>query len=452
MSLRMNMVNTAISQVGTLEGANNNNKYGVWFGMNNVAWCAIFVSWCATNSGNMNFDGGRPLFARSASVREHRWFHEAFGEYLGKSEFIDYIGYDQKRIARATGCLIFFSGDSHIGIVERYDPSSGTVVTIEGNTYLPSKGQNYQGVFRRYRRMTDSNIVGFAIPYYENYETEYGGSEGSGASVKPQMPPYGNSGGAGSVAFPGSRYFYLGANNNYVTLLGKMLIHAGYGSYYQVGAGPRFTEADRNACAAFQRAQGWSGSDADGYPGPSTWSLLTAAYAGGAGTISWPPAFPGTSYFRAGASNAYVTQLGVQLVKAGYGRHYTVGPGPTWGEADRLNCQEFQQAQGWSGSDADGYPGPTTWQRLFEIVGSNPNVSAFPGTHFFGNGANNEYVTAMGKRLIAKGYEEYYVVGAGPKWSDADRNACAAFQRAQGWSGSDADGIPGPSTWSRLFA
>lgn len=42
MSLRMNMVNTAISQVGTLEGANNNNKYGVWFGMNNVAWCAIF--------------------------------------------------------------------------------------------------------------------------------------------------------------------------------------------------------------------------------------------------------------------------------------------------------------------------------------------------------------------------------------------------------------------------
>ncbi|WP_211750063.1 peptidoglycan-binding protein [Paenibacillus sp. Marseille-Q4541] len=450
MSLRMNMLNTAISQIGNLEGANNNNKYGVWYGLNNQPWCAIFVSWCATNSGNMNFEGGRPLFAKSAAVREHRRFHEAFGEYMGKSSFIDYIGNDKKRIARATGCLIFFSGDSHIGIVERYDPTNRSVVTVEGNTYLPSKGENYQGVFRRYRNMSDGNIVGFAIPYYENYDTDYGG--GSGAGVKPAEPPYGNSGGS-SVAFPGSRYFYIGANNNYVTLLGKMLIHAGYSSYYQVGAGPRFTEADRSACAAFQRAQGWSGSDADGYPGSSTWERLTTAYSGGGGGgINWPPSFPGDSYFRTGASNAYVTQLGVQLVKAGFGRHYTVGPGPTWGEADRLNCQEFQKAQGWTGSNADGYPGPSTWQRLFDVTGSTPNVSSFPGAHFFGPGANNEYVTSMGKRLTTKGYGQYYSVGAGPKWSDSDRNACAAFQRSQGWSGSDADGIPGPSTWTKLFA
>ena len=77
------------------------------------------------------------------------------------------------------------------------------------------------------------------------------------------------------------------------------------------------------------------------------------------------PKFPGRQHFKPGADNQYVTQLGKQLVKKGYGSHYTVGPGPRWGEADRLNVQAFQRAQHWTGSDADGYPGPETWKRLF---------------------------------------------------------------------------------------
>ena len=77
------------------------------------------------------------------------------------------------------------------------------------------------------------------------------------------------------------------------------------------------------------------------------------------------PKFPGAQYFKAGANNKYVTQLGKQLVKKGFGKHYTVGPGPRWGEADRRNVQDFQHAQHWTGSDADGYPGPETWKRLF---------------------------------------------------------------------------------------
>jgi hypothetical protein len=78
------------------------------------------------------------------------------------------------------------------------------------------------------------------------------------------------------------------------------------------------------------------------------------------------PAFPGSKYFRPGSSNAYVTQLGKQLVKKGYGRFYRVGPGPRWSEADRSAVRAFQKAQGWAGSDADGYPGPETWRRLFK--------------------------------------------------------------------------------------
>lgn len=77
------------------------------------------------------------------------------------------------------------------------------------------------------------------------------------------------------------------------------------------------------------------------------------------------PPFPGAGYFRPGAKNAYVTQLGAQLIARGYGRYYSVGAGPTWTNADRSAVRAFQLAQKWTGSDADGYPGPETWRRLF---------------------------------------------------------------------------------------
>ncbi|MFI5865842.1 peptidoglycan-binding protein [Streptomyces sp. NPDC051546] len=77
------------------------------------------------------------------------------------------------------------------------------------------------------------------------------------------------------------------------------------------------------------------------------------------------PAFPGEGYFRPGSRNDYVTQLGKQLIKRGYGRFYSVGAGPTWTNSDRSAVRAFQEAQGWTGTDANGYPGPVTWKRLF---------------------------------------------------------------------------------------
>jgi len=77
------------------------------------------------------------------------------------------------------------------------------------------------------------------------------------------------------------------------------------------------------------------------------------------------PAFPGRKYFVAGASNAYVLQLGKQLVKRGFGDHYKVGPGKSWGEADRLNVRDFQKSRKELRGDADGTPGPLTWRLLF---------------------------------------------------------------------------------------
>ncbi|WP_323188054.1 peptidoglycan-binding protein [Streptomyces sp. NBC_00237] len=78
-----------------------------------------------------------------------------------------------------------------------------------------------------------------------------------------------------------------------------------------------------------------------------------------------PPPFPGAGWFRPGAKNIHVTALGKQLVARGYGRYYSQGPGPSWTNSDRTAVRAYQTAQGWKGADADGYPGPSTWSRLF---------------------------------------------------------------------------------------
>ncbi|MBD0747499.1 peptidoglycan-binding protein [Streptomyces sp. CBMA152] len=180
-----------------------------------------------------------------------------------------------------------------------------------------------------------------------------------------------------STAFPGAASFGPGANNANVTRLGQMLVARGGKRFYTEGPGPRWGDADRRATEAFQRAQGWTGTEADGLPGPDTWSLLvkgtgrdipaarTPAVTATPASFVTAPAYPGAGYFRPGQSSTYVTDLGRRLVLKGFGRYYTSGPGPDWEEADRRNVEAFQRAQGWRGAEADGYPGPETWRRLF---------------------------------------------------------------------------------------
>ncbi|MEU5161048.1 peptidoglycan-binding protein [Streptomyces sp. NPDC020875] len=228
--------------------------------------------------------------------------------------------------------------------------------------------------------------------------------------VPPTAPttPVTSPGPAPADAFPGAGFFGPGAENEHVTRLGEMLVERGGARFYAEGPGPRWTEADRRATQAFQQAQGWSGTDADGIPGTQTWKLLVtgtgkdipapvsastaapavpaapaaattpvavpdsapvpgpAATPGTAsGAVTAVPLFPGVGAFRPGASGPYVTLLGERLVARGFGHHYTRGPGPVWSEADRRNVEAFQRAQGWRGTEADGYPGPETWRRLF---------------------------------------------------------------------------------------
>ncbi|MFI6644284.1 peptidoglycan-binding protein [Streptomyces sp. NPDC050504] len=78
-----------------------------------------------------------------------------------------------------------------------------------------------------------------------------------------------------------------------------------------------------------------------------------------------------------------------------------------------------------------------------------PVHEPFPGAAFFEPGRRSALVTAVGRRLVAEGCGRY-AVGPGPVWGEADLRSYAAWQRKLGYSGAEADGVPGRASWDRL--
>ncbi|MFI1939381.1 peptidoglycan-binding protein [Streptomyces purpureus] len=77
--------------------------------------------------------------------------------------------------------------------------------------------------------------------------------------------------------FPG-RDFVTGATSSpVITAMGRRLVAEGC-SAYDVGPGPRWTDADRRSYAKWQRKLGFRGADADGIPGPASWNALKVPY------------------------------------------------------------------------------------------------------------------------------------------------------------------------------
>ncbi|RLU85895.1 hydrolase [Streptomyces griseocarneus] len=73
--------------------------------------------------------------------------------------------------------------------------------------------------------------------------------------------------------------------------------------------------------------------------------------------------YPGAAWFRAAPSSPVVTAMGRRLVAEGCSA-YAVGPGPRWTDADRRSYSRWQSKLGYSGADADGWPGAASWDAL----------------------------------------------------------------------------------------
>ncbi|MYR37043.1 N-acetylmuramoyl-L-alanine amidase [Streptomyces sp. SID4944] len=126
----------------------------------------------------------------------------------------------------------------------------------------------------------------------------------------------------------------------------------------------------------------------------------------------------------------------------------------SWGERSVIGHLEWQPGK----IDPRGFTMDSMRTRIGKRLGTTPEppdkkpavaYEPFPGAAFFKVGRNSPVITAMGRRLVAEGCGRY-AVGPGPRWSEADRKSYAAWQRKLGYTGTDADGIPGRTSWDRL--
>lgn len=209
--------------------------------------------------------------------------------------------------------------------------------------------------------------------------------------------------------------------------------------------------------------------------GPLTaWLAAGAAVPGSGGGQSGPkptppaPAwdgssFPGAGAFVIGQSHPAVTLLGQRLVAHGY-TGYRVGPGSTFTEVDKRGVREFQERQGWTGSGADGIPGPQTWERLMADP-SSPGPAPVPvlaldhviaavsldsadsnptGRVNYGDPAGS---LALEQALADLGYDPGPIDGS---LGTSFKRAYARWQQSLGYSGKNADGVPGRDSLTEL--
>ncbi|EDN05947.1 predicted protein [Histoplasma mississippiense (nom. inval.)] len=97
-----------------------------------------------------------------------------------------------------------------------------------------------------------------------------------------------------------------------------------------------------------------------------------------------------------------------------------------------------------SGGGGDSEPKP-------KKPGKKPSskLVKFPGASWFHRKPKSSIITAMGKRLVAEGCS-VYKQGPGPQWTGADRASYRKWQQKLGFSGKDADGWPGKTSWDKL--
>lgn len=107
----------ARAEIGTVEAPPNSNhtKYGVWYGMDRVAWCAIFLSWV------MHHAGMGDLYRFASTASSIAW---AKRKGLWRTGVVPQPGW--------IAVKLYTSTTGHTGIVEYTE--GGYDVTIEGNT------------------------------------------------------------------------------------------------------------------------------------------------------------------------------------------------------------------------------------------------------------------------------------------------------------------------------
>ena len=137
--------NTQLNSKTANSGSRNYTKYGKWYGMNPAAWCAIFVCWCANQSGL-----SEKAFPRFALCIDDTY------PTSGSKQYKDMGRWMESDYAPQPGDLIFLA-HGHVGLVESVTDTE--IVSIDGNW-----GDSVQRVSRS---RSDADIAGFGLPLYD---------------------------------------------------------------------------------------------------------------------------------------------------------------------------------------------------------------------------------------------------------------------------------------------
>jgi hypothetical protein len=233
------MIDEALKHEGYLETPSNRTKFGKEFGWDGVAWCHIFLSVCAKNSGNRDVI---PWTAGCWTGQD--WFRD-------KGQFF-------RRGAKTpkAGDLVYYgdNGSDHVGLV--VSVSGGKIHTIEGNT---SKASGYNpnggGVHRKSWSLGYSRIYGYGRPKYGSA----GGSGGSAPKPTPSMP------GTKAPAWPGVYLKYPPyTRHSSVTTWQKQMKARGW----RLSVDGVYGQESKDVCRKFQAEKRLA---VDGVVGPATW-------------------------------------------------------------------------------------------------------------------------------------------------------------------------------------
>lgn len=289
----------------------------------------------------------------------------------------DYACSHRAKIVAAKGGTVVYSGNGGA-----WGAAYGQHVIVDTNgrrhmyAHLDSRSVSYG------QRVQEGQTIGYADNTGRSYGTHLHYEE----RVNPyrygtdaRKPTLSQSSGGGSTPNNPSLgdYTYKG-NHPAHRALQRRLKEKGHDPGYGDWPTDYYGDGTKNAVAAFQRKQGWSGSDADGMPGPGTLDRLGLPQ-----KLSYRSnkrVYLSKMVMGQGDSDS-VWNVQIALLRLGYS--IPNGPSDYFGEQTRKAVVAFQKKQGWSGSDADGYPGPGTIKALgLQYVDDRaaPDVSSPPPT------------------------------------------------------------------------
>lgn len=150
-TLRQRALDRAIGEIGYVEGPNNDNKYGAWYGMNYQPYCAIGATWSYVNEGDsLSFvKGSRYSYVPYivGDARANRYGLTTTDDPIPG----DLVCYDWE------GDTIY----DHVGLFECWTDGTTGFNTVEFNTSSSTSGSqsNGGGVYRRNRNRYSQGTV-----------------------------------------------------------------------------------------------------------------------------------------------------------------------------------------------------------------------------------------------------------------------------------------------------